>query len=75
MPKNVLNPSNFFNPDTQENFPEGDFWMCIKYDLLPYVLQIEKDEIGFVTEKMTEAAYKECAAKLNGIISMIRVEG
>ena len=27
------------------------------------------------TEKMTEAAYKECAAKLNGIISMIRVEG
>ena len=32
-------------------------------------------EIGFVTEKMTEAAYKECAAKLNGIISMIRVEG
>ena len=33
------------------------------------------DEIGFVTEKMTEAAYKECAEKLNGIISMIRVEG
>ncbi len=32
-------------------------------------------EIGFVTEKMTEAAYAECAAKLNGIISMIRVEG
>ena len=32
-------------------------------------------EIGFVTEKMTEAAYKECAEKLNGIISMIRVEG
>ena len=32
-------------------------------------------EIGFVTEKMTEAAYKKCAAKLDGIISMIRVEG
>ena len=32
-------------------------------------------EIGFVTEKMTEAAYHTCAAKLNGIISMIRVEG
>ena len=32
-------------------------------------------EIGFVTETMTEAFYKECAAKLNGIISMIRVEG
>ncbi len=32
-------------------------------------------EIGFVTGKMAEAAYAECAAKLNGIISMIRVEG
>ncbi len=32
-------------------------------------------EIGFVTAKMTEAAYKACAEKLNGIISMIRVEG
>ena len=41
-----------FNPDTQVNFPEGDFWMCIKYDLLPYVLQIEKDEIGFVTKRI-----------------------
>ncbi len=36
---------------------------------------VEKDEIGFVTGKMTEAAYRECADKLNGIISMIRVEG
>ena len=43
---------HFFNTDTQENFPEGDFWMCIKYDLLPYVLQIEKDEIGFVTKRI-----------------------
>ena len=32
-------------------------------------------EIGFVTEKMSEAAYAQCAEKLNGIISMIRVEG
>lgn len=32
-------------------------------------------EIGFVTEKMSEAAYQEKAAKLSGIISMIRVEG
>ena len=32
-------------------------------------------EIGFVTETMTEAAYHACAAKLNGIISMIRGEG
>ena len=32
-------------------------------------------ELGFVTEVMTEAAYQEKAAKLNGIVSMIRVEG
>ena len=36
---------------------------------------VEAGEIGFVTEVMTEAAYKEKAEKLNGIISMIRVEG
>lgn len=36
---------------------------------------VEKDEIGFVTGKMTEAAYRACAERLNGIISMIRVEG
>lgn len=32
-------------------------------------------EIGFVTERMSEAAYQEKAEKLSGIISMIRVEG
>ena len=32
-------------------------------------------EIGFVTAVMSEAAYKESAEKLSGIISMIRVEG
>ncbi len=36
---------------------------------------VQSGEIGFVTELMTEAAYKENAEKLNGIISMIRVEG
>ena len=36
---------------------------------------VEAGEIGFVTETLTEAAYKEKAEKLNGIISMIRVEG
>lgn len=32
-------------------------------------------EIGFVTERMSEAKYQEKAAKLSGIIRMIRVEG
>ena len=41
-----------FNPETQHIFPEPDFWMCIKYDLFPYVLEITKDEIGFVTKRI-----------------------
>ena len=43
---------HFFDPETQHIFPEPDFWMCIKYDLFPYVLEIEKDEIGFVTKRI-----------------------
>lgn len=43
---------HFFNPDTQENFPEPDFWLCIKYDRFPYVLEITKDEIGYVTKRI-----------------------
>lgn len=36
---------------------------------------VKAGELGFLTEKMTEKAYKECAAGCGGIISMIRVEG
>lgn len=43
---------HFFNPDTQEVFPEPDFWMCIKYDRFPYILEIYKDEIGYVTQRI-----------------------
>ena len=43
---------HFFNPDTQEVFPEPDFWMCIKYDRFPYVLEITKDEIGYMTKRI-----------------------
>ena len=43
---------HFFNPETQHIFPEPDFWMCIKYDLFPYVLEITKDEIGFATKRI-----------------------
>ena len=42
---------HFFNPDTQEIFPEPDFWMCIKHDLFPFVIQIQKDELGFIAVK------------------------
>ena len=43
---------HFFDPETQHIFPEPDFWMCIKYDLFPYVLEITKDEIGFATKRI-----------------------
>ena len=43
---------HFFNPDTQGVFPEPDFWMCIKYDRFPYILEIYKDEIGYVTKRI-----------------------
>lgn len=43
---------HFFNPDTQEIFPEPDFWMCIQYNRFPFVIRIEKDELGFVAKKV-----------------------
>ena len=36
----------FFNPDTQEIFPEADFAMCVDYDKFPFVLRIEKNADG-----------------------------
>lgn len=42
---------HFFDPLKQHIFPKADFWMCIKYDLFPFVIKVEKDEIGFVTTK------------------------
>lgn len=44
---------HFFDTDRQEIFPEADFWMCIKYDRFPFVIRIEKDELGFVAVKET----------------------
>ncbi|MBQ7760130.1 MAG: 2-phosphosulfolactate phosphatase [Acidaminococcaceae bacterium] len=43
---------HFFNPETQEVFPEPDFWLCIKYNRFPYILEITKDEIGYVTKRI-----------------------
>ena len=42
---------HFFNSSKQHIFPEADFWMCVKYDLFPFVIKVEQDEIGFVTRK------------------------
>lgn len=42
---------HFFDPDNQEVFPEADYWMCIKYDQFPFVIRIEKDDLGFIATK------------------------
>lgn len=42
---------HFFDRDRQEVFPEEDFWLCIKYNQFPFVIEIEKDELGFVARK------------------------
>ena len=43
---------HFFDEMRQEVFPQEDFWMCIKYNRFPFVIHIEKDEIGFVARRI-----------------------
>ena len=43
---------HFFDEARQDVFPQEDFWMCIKYNKFPFVIKIEKDEIGFVTHRI-----------------------
>ena len=43
---------HFFNPDTQEIYPEPDFWLCVKRDLFPFVLRAVTDESGLRMEKV-----------------------
>ena len=38
--------AKFFNPATQDIFPEGDFHMCVKTDLFPFVVRYEKSPDG-----------------------------
>ena len=42
---------HFFNPETQDIYPEPDFWLCMKRDRFPFVLKVEKDEYGFRSVK------------------------
>jgi 2-phosphosulfolactate phosphatase len=44
---------HFFNPNNQDVYPEEDFWMCIKVNIFPFVLKIEKNEMGkYVSRKV-----------------------
>ena len=42
---------HFFDENRQEIYPEEDFWMCVQYDKFPFVIHVEKDELGFVTRR------------------------
>ena len=57
MAKRVTNLRNhggehFFDQARQHIYPEADFWMCIEYNRFPFVIKIETDELGFVTQKL-----------------------
>lgn len=42
---------HFFDPERQNVFPEADFYRCIAYNKFPFVLAIEKDEMGYLARK------------------------
>lgn len=35
---------HFFRPDTQDVFPEEDYWLCTRHDIFPFVLRVEPRE-------------------------------
>ena len=42
---------HFFDKSRQNIFPEADFYMCVKYNKFPFVITIDKDEIGFIANR------------------------
>lgn len=42
---------HFFDEEQQEVYPKEDFFMCVKYDKFPFVIHVEKDEMGFITRR------------------------
>ncbi len=48
MQQRHLSGRKFFDPETQKDLPEADFWMCIRHNIFDFVLRIEKDEAGYI---------------------------
>lgn len=46
---------HFFDPERQCIFPEADFYLCIEYNKFPFVITIEKDEIGYLAKRLTSS--------------------
>ncbi len=43
--------AHFFDETKQEVYPNEDFFLCIKNDIFNFVIEIEKDELGFIAKK------------------------
>ncbi|MBP5413655.1 MAG: 2-phosphosulfolactate phosphatase [Lachnospiraceae bacterium] len=43
---------HFFDPNNQEVFPQKDFYMCIERDIFDFVIRIDKDEYGYVANRI-----------------------
>lgn len=39
--------AHFFDPAQQHIYPEADFRFCIRNDVFPFVLRVERDELGY----------------------------
>ena len=44
--------AHFFDPLRQHIYPEADFHLCIRRDVFPFVLRVEKDALGFVSRRV-----------------------
>ena len=43
---------HFFDPAKRDVFPEEDFWMCTKHDQFSFVIQVDKDELGYLAHRI-----------------------
>ncbi|MCM1044983.1 MAG: 2-phosphosulfolactate phosphatase [Candidatus Gastranaerophilales bacterium] len=44
--------AHFFDRFNQSVFPEADFYKCIEYNKFPFVITIERDEIGLISHRI-----------------------
>lgn len=45
---------HFFDPERQNVFPEADFYCCIEYNKFPFVIAIEKDDMGYLARRIPQ---------------------
>lgn len=44
--------AHFFDPSLQHIYPEADFHLCVRCDVFPFVLRVEKDGTGFISRRV-----------------------